>query len=203
MRRKGLTGRKMIRLPYLAAPFLVLCLGIFLAGSGIGRSDAMSFPKRTPTPTPTTTPTPALELPTRINGTLPQFTPLSREPHAWDYLDAGLGSPDIDCDGVRNGEDNCALVFNPKQKRTRSKEYGDACNPRLKNHRTKDLRCDTDADGIYDHRDNCREVANPDQKDSNCDDLGDACDTPEIRAVNLCPSKATKRSSRRPSRRKK
>jgi hypothetical protein len=196
----------MTKVFYFVAASLALSLGTFLAGSHPVGSDVTSssgpFITPTPIPTATSTPVPSIELPTRINGTLPEFTPLSREPDASQYLDAGLGSPDVDCDGVKNMEDNCVFVFNPKQKMTRSKEFGDACNPRLKNHRTRDLRCDSDADGVYDHIDNCRVVANRDQKDSNCDDLGDACDTPEIRAVNLCAKKRSPAVRRRQSLRK-
>lgn len=89
-----------------------------------------------------------------------------REPHAQEYLDRGLGSVDADCDGVKNADDNCVLVYNPDQKNSDRDDDGDACDKDSKKFKEMDLRCDMDGDGVFDNVDNCPGVCNPDQKDS-------------------------------------
>ncbi len=73
---------------------------------------------------------------------------------------------DSDKDGVRDEEDNCFLVANPKQSQTMGqtpRENGDACYR------------DHDGDKVRNDVDNCQFLKNPDQKDSDADGVGDAC----------------------------
>ena len=46
---------------------------------------------------------------------------------ACDYLNGGLGSDDVDKDGVNNCVDNCLFDYNPKQKDSDHNGIGDAC----------------------------------------------------------------------------
>ncbi|MCA9772813.1 MAG: thrombospondin type 3 repeat-containing protein [Myxococcales bacterium] len=59
--------------------------------------------------------------------------------------------PDVDGDGLMNGEDNCPLAPNADQ-------------------------ADADGDGAGDACDNCPAEANPGQEDGNFDGIGDACE---------------------------
>lgn len=114
--------------------------------------------------------------------TLPQYTIEPAPPEILDYpkelsvhemVDLMFGTPDVDCDGVINREDNCAITYNPDQADKDKNGIGDVCegdNPKL------DLRCDLDGDGIFDRHDNCPMVCNPDQKDNNKNGTGDVCD---------------------------
>ena len=65
---------------------------------------------------------------------------------------------DLDNDGLRDGQDNCALVPNTDQ-------------------------TDSDGDGVGEPCDNCPTVANSDQADSNWDGIGDACSSADLRVV--------------------
>lgn len=93
---------------------------------------------------------------------------------ALDMLDLLVGSKDLDCDGIPNGDDNCFLIYNPNQKDKNKNGIGDACEGKPDGE--KDLRCDTDKDGVLDRDDNCILVCNPDQKDKNKNGIGDVCD---------------------------
>ena len=78
--------------------------------------------------------------------------------------------PDIDDDGIPNGEDNCPFVANADQANndaageTGLTVAGDACDP------------DDDDDGIPDTSDNCPLVKNTLQANVDGDAAGDACD---------------------------
>jgi hypothetical protein len=61
--------------------------------------------------------------------------------------------PDLDSDGVCDGDDNCPSVANANQ-------------------------ADGDGDGVGDACDNCPAVANPLQEDANRNGIGDACEAP-------------------------
>ncbi|HEY3246520.1 MAG TPA: thrombospondin type 3 repeat-containing protein [Phycisphaerae bacterium] len=87
-------------------------------------------------------------------------------------------SPDIDSDGVLNGNDNCPLVANTNQADMDGDGVGDACDNCLNTSNLDQL--DSDSDGIGDACDNCPYAVNPDQADSDGDGLADACDN--------CPS---------------
>lgn len=71
---------------------------------------------------------------------------------------------DDDADGVPDTSDNCQLVRNPNQQRTKDPIAGDAC-----------VR-DRDTDDVPDGRDNCPDGHNPGQENLDGDGLGDACD---------------------------
>jgi cytosine/adenosine deaminase-related metal-dependent hydrolase len=95
---------------------------------------------------------------------------------------------DKDGDGVKDGEDNCPDVFNPKRPMNDNKQadtdgdkVGDECDPCPLDPDTTDCKTkfdpnDRDKDGIANDADNCPDVANKDQKDSDSDNIGDACD---------------------------
>jgi hypothetical protein len=159
---------------------LLTPIAIFnLASQTSVASDSMNM--ESPTPTPNSSVKVATSVSTPLDLNVPkQITPefLRNEPHANDYLNGGLGTDDVDCDGVKNQEDNCIFVFNPSQRRSRSGSVGDACNPKLKKHKERDVRCDADRDGIFDEKDNCILVSNPDQRDRNKNGIGDACEKP-------------------------
>lgn len=143
-----------------------------------------------PTPSPTQTPTPSAEpIPSLIPTPPPTATPwpeidltpeqipkesVEKEPDLTDWLDNALGSPDADCDGILNKDDNCALKFNPDQADKDRNGIGDVCDGDAGE--KVDSRCDVDHDGILDRQDNCPLVCNPDQKDKNKNGIGDVCD---------------------------
>jgi hypothetical protein len=159
--------------------YLTLLLGalIVLSSGTLLSSEARVLIAPTPTPQ-VPTPSPA---PESINNVpiprhpQPLYGP-NREPSATEYLNRGLGSDDVDCDGVKNQEDNCISVFNPSQKKTRPGDDGDSCNRALRDSKEEDLRCDFDGDGVFDEKDNCPLVHNPKQKDRNKNGKGDACE---------------------------
>ena len=109
------------------------------------------------------------------------------------------GCPDIDGDGVVDGEDNCFSVANADQVDGDSDGVGDACDicpfiadplevdglqPDEDFDRVGDA-CDLclgdrtnddDGDGVCGAVDNCRFTVNPGQKDTDGDGVGDFCD---------------------------
>ena len=152
------------------------------------RDVSLDFPSSTPTVTPT--PTSSVSPDVVANPRRFELELLPREPTAQEYLDAGLGSPDVDCDGVKNSQDNCLLVYNPRQQDNDKDSVGDASDrhpnkayrpkrdsdPDTETSRMVVLKCDADQDGVYDDRDNCPITPNPNQRDSNKDGVGDACE---------------------------
>jgi len=78
---------------------------------------------------------------------------------------------DFDADGIRDGCDNCPMMFNPAQANTDNDAFGDGCDPCPFDHPN-----DIDFDGVCTSVDNCPTVFNPGQEDNDGDLLGDACD---------------------------
>lgn len=72
-------------------------------------------------------------------------------------------NPDVDSDGIIDGQDNCILQHNPDQIDTDNNGYGDACDA-------------GDNDDIPIAIDNCPNDYNPDQRDTDGDGLGNKCD---------------------------
>lgn len=103
-------------------------------------------PGATPTPNTTPEPTPGIE---RAVDPFAIYGP-PVELNYEDYLNAALGGPDVDCDGIRNVADNCPLAFNPDQKDVDHDGVGDSCDSD-KGPSGRDLRCDLDRNGIFDH----------------------------------------------------
>ncbi len=93
---------------------------------------------------------------------------------------------DRDGDGIANGDDNCADVFNPirpldngAQSDVDNDGVGDVCDPCPLNEGSPCVEFaigDRDSDGVDDGDDNCMGSSNPDQLDSDNDGKGDACD---------------------------
>jgi hypothetical protein len=74
-------------------------------------------------------------------------------------------NPDVDGDGILNGQDNCPLVSNPQQDPAHNDvPAGTVCI------------VDSDLDSVSDSFDNCPGVANPAQTDTDSDGIGDVCD---------------------------
>lgn len=136
-----------------------------------------------PTPTPSRSPEPQAK---------PTIQGYATEPSFADYLNDGLSSRDVDCDGVENAKDNCVLVYNPSQENSDGDQDGDVCDRDNKKFKKKDLRCDTDHDGVFDEKDNCPAVCNPDQKDNNKDGIGDACDSRKTKLATVKTCKSSK-----------
>ncbi|KAF5280455.1 hypothetical protein FQR65_LT03264 [Abscondita terminalis] len=97
--------------------------------------------------------------------------------------------PDMDGDGVPNGQDNCPRKPNPDQRDSDGDGIGDICDncPYNYNQNQRDVDndlvgdvCDNDkdqdGDGINDDVDNCPSIPNSDQLDTDNDGAGDACD---------------------------
>ncbi len=110
------------------------------------------------------------------------------------FAAVGLGTPDLDCDGLANsvdpdndgdgvldGPDNCNNIPNPTQLNTDGDLLGNACDG------------DDDNDGVPDATDNCSQDFNPSQADFNGDGDGDACSDSDgdfIKdSIDKCPTK--------------
>lgn len=94
---------------------------------------------------------------------------------------------DNDGDGILNGDDSCADIFNPKrpldegvQSDVDADGVGDVCDPCPLNPNTTDCQTfdpnDGDGDGTANLQDNCPDLANEDQADADQDGRGDVCD---------------------------
>lgn len=106
-------------------------------------------------------------------------------------LNSALGSPDIDCDGAKNSEDNCLFTYNPNQKDSNKNGIGDVCEPDPRAPSIIFLACDMDRDGVSNNKDNCPGVCNPDQKliDVNKNGVNDICDSEmpdSVSTVRMC-----------------
>ncbi len=181
------------RVPVLIVCFLALSVSFIIFAISPFAKDNLSVKfnqqiniaiSETPTPTPVPNKTgKTIVSPTPICSPFPTPTPQSeanfpdQEPTY--SLDAALGSPDVDCDGVCNAVDNCFLVYNPRQKDKNKDGYGDVCDPKTIDKSFTDLRCDIDGDGIPDGKDNCPAVCNPSQTfiDTNENGVNDLCDS--------------------------
>ena len=71
---------------------------------------------------------------------------------------------DADRDGVSDGTDNCATVFNPDQRDSDGDRVGDECD------------VDRDGDAVDNAQDNCPDNTNAAQTNTDGDGVGDACD---------------------------
>lgn len=166
-----------------AIGFLVCFTAFFLFAKGSdAQAKSIDVPQPTPMPakidkkttSPTTTcsprPTPVFE--EEKNNPLRELT-------LEDLVDIGVGTPDFDCDGIRNFNDNCPSIYNPDQKDSNGDGKGDACFVLLSDPAFVDSRCDADGDGVPDIKDNCPSACNPDQKfvDTNKNNLNDLCDS--------------------------
>jgi hypothetical protein len=113
----------------------------------------------------------------------------TNEPSCVPYRESyaqGIGTDDIDGDGVANATDNCPTVFNPKRPMFDDQQgdsdgdgQGDACDKcpiSTDNTCTSPVADDIDGDGIANGADNCAEDANPTQTDTDSDGKGDGCD---------------------------
>ena len=153
------------------------------ANQSSANNQNLTVASASPTSTPTDKSKKQKPSPTPAGSCSPLPTPLSeaekndplREQTLREMLDGGLGSIDVDCDGVCNAADNCVLVYNPNQKDSNKDGYGDACDPKLVDKSFVDLRCDMDGDGVPDNKDNCPGVCNSDQEDVNKNGIGDVC----------------------------
>ena len=96
-------------------------------------------------------------------------------------------NPDLDGDGIKNGQDNCPEDSNPGQQDADGDALGDACDncPSTPNAGQEDFDrdgsgdvCDedVDGDGTGNGADNCLLQVNPDQSDQDVDGRGDICD---------------------------
>ncbi|TRX33779.1 hypothetical protein FNW52_14835, partial [Flavobacterium sp. ZT3R18] len=85
----------------------------------------------------------------------------------------GSAEGDKDGDGIKDINDKCPNIFNPKQEDTDGDGTGDVCD----NCKTANpSQTDTDKDNVGDDCDNCKLIANFDQSDIDKDGIGDVCD---------------------------
>jgi Zn-dependent metalloprotease len=92
------------------------------------------------------------------------------------FAAVGIGTADLDCDGIDDGvedrdgdgvpdeTDLCPDDFDPHQLDRDGDETGDACDD------------DRDGDGLANEMDVCPGIPGPDQTDTDGDGIGDACD---------------------------
>jgi hypothetical protein len=179
------------RVPVLIFCFLALSVGFIIFAISPFAKDNLSSKSNqqintiiseTPTPTPVPNKTgETIVSPTPMCSPTPTPQSEANNPDQEPTLsyDGMLGSPDVDCDGVRNAVDNCVLAYNPRQKDKNKDGYGDACDPKTIDKSFTDLRCDIDGDGIPDGKDNCPAVCNPRQTflDINENGVNDLCDS--------------------------
>lgn len=167
----------------LLASFFLFCLGLFHLAPDVRARKSNSFidtnstatPSPRPSPSPSSTPAATIDLTPDPSDSKVDIIP--RELTFEDWVNASLGTKDVDCDGVENVRDNCPLAFNPKQQDRNKDGVGDVCDVKTGgNPDVQDIRCDHDGDGILDRDDNCILVCNPKQEDRNKDGVGDACD---------------------------
>ena len=90
------------------------------------------------------------------------YDPLPGNNEAFEYTTVGL---DNDGEDILDDEDNCPLIYNPRQEDNDDDGMGDVCDD------------DDDNDGVPDIIDNCPLTNNPDQKDTDEDGKGDVCDS--------------------------
>ena len=94
--------------------------------------------------------------------------------------DASVSPPDMDEDGITDGDDNCPLVYNPDQLDTDGDGLGDVCEIPFSVSPCCGVECelDSDGDGIGDRLDYCPYVASSEEEnvDTDRDSLGDVCD---------------------------
>lgn len=180
--------RDISRAPVLIFCFLALCVGfIIFAISPFAKANYFLQPNQQITNgfSEATSPTP---VPNKIVKTVASPTPVSspqpvpysdRERTSKEVINSTLGSPDWDCDGILNSEDNCIFVYNPNQKDGNKDGKGNACDPSKVDSSFLDSRCDMDGDGITNYKDNCPSVCNPNQKfvDINENKVNDICDS--------------------------
>lgn len=165
------------------ATLIGLCsLSFYTAQSKNDRNSNLRIPAF-PTPTPTPAPTPVTI--TVVPEILDESS--SGEMKLTELSSAMFGSPDADCDGIRNELDNCPLAYNPDQKDSNRNGSGNACDGKLKGRMR--IGCDEDGDGVPDYRDNCVLVCNPGQEDKNKNGAGDVCDPALLKSwprINPC-----------------
>ncbi len=94
-------------------------------------------------------------------------------------------SGDADGDGVADGDDLCASVYDPNQWDEDGDGIGDACDecPLTVETECEGGAADIDDDGVPNEDDNCPREGNADQADADGDGLGDVCDA--------CPEEAS------------
>ena len=102
-------------------------------------------------------------------------------------VEAPAPNADQDGDSVRDEDDNCTSVSNPRQDNIDGDKQGDACDDD-----------DDDGDGVNDSGDNCKTIRNATQGDRDEDDIGDACDPlrGKTRTMTARPTTVTTASAR-------
>jgi hypothetical protein len=194
----------------LSVGFIIFAISPFVKANYFLRSNQQitnGFSEATsPTPAPNKT-IETVGIPTHVPS--PQPTPIPREEMnpslpemtSEEVLNNVLGSPDWDCDGILNSEDNCIFVYNPNQKDGNKDGKGNACAPSKVDSSFLDSRCDMDGDGITNHKDNCPSICNPDQKfvDINENKVNDLCDSlsPNFVAEQSCSKRIKVKAPKR------